>query len=309
MFTLLYNPTLLNITAVAPSAALTNIAGASFTLFSNTVSGTSGTLMLSLSSPTSLSTASTAFTLGSLLATVPLSATATYGAKQLMHFSGEQLRGTAGPITVAGVDGVQVASYFGDVNDAGGPLNLQDATAISVVGSGVPNTAAQTIPGFTAFPTLDPILIGDVSLQGIVNQTDAGAITQQVGGTSQPTIPYAPIGLPVTPVGPSALASMAATPMRPTLVPHSATRFIGAWEQIGQIGLIGQMNYWQALLANPAIAGTAPRASLSVPAPLGGAHVDWLTVNYLASLSQRLEGDLAWYDDDEQALPLWAKRR
>ena len=201
-FTLQYNPTLLNITAVAPSAALANIAGASFFVVSNTVVGSSGTLVLSLLSPTRLSTASTAFTLGSLLATVPLSATASYGAKQLLHFSSELLNGTAGPIAIAGVDGVQVVAYLGDVTDTGGPLSLQDATAISVVGSGVPNTAAQTIPGFTAFPNLDPILIGDVSLQGIVNQTDAGTMTQQVGGTARPTIPYAPIGLPVTPVGP-----------------------------------------------------------------------------------------------------------
>jgi hypothetical protein len=207
LFTLQYNPTLLNITGVAPSAALANIAGASFTMFSNTVAGTSGTLMLSLSSPTKLSTASTAFTLGSLLATVPLSATATYGAKQLLHFSGELLAGTAGPTTVVGVDGVQIAAYFGDVTDTGGPLSLQDAAAIAVVGSGVPNTAAQTIPGFMAFPNVDPILIGDVSLQGLVNQTDAGAMTQQVGGTARPTIPYAPIGLPVTPASPDPTSS------------------------------------------------------------------------------------------------------
>ena len=221
-FTLQFNPTLLNITAVAPSAALANIAGASFTLVTNTVAGTSGTLVLSLSSPTRLSTASTAFTLGSLLATVPLSATATYGATQLLHFSSELLNGTAGPIMVVGVDGVQIAAYLGDVTDAGGPLSLQDATAISVVGSGVPNTAAQTIPGFTAFPTLDPILIGDVSLQGIVNQTDAGAITQQVGGTARPTIPYAPIGLLVTPVVPDAFLPTGAGP-RTSTVNHGST--------------------------------------------------------------------------------------
>jgi hypothetical protein len=55
-------------------------------------------------------------------------------------------------------------------------------------------------PGFAAFPVLDPAIIGDVSLRGNVHSTDAGAMTQQVGGIARITIPYAPIGLTVTPV-------------------------------------------------------------------------------------------------------------
>jgi hypothetical protein len=47
-----------------------------------------------------------------------------------------------------------------------------------------------------------------VSLQGSVTSTDAGAMTQQVGGTARPTIPYAPIGLPVNPVGPDPTLSV-----------------------------------------------------------------------------------------------------
>jgi hypothetical protein len=64
------------------------------------------------------------------------------------------------------------------------------------------STTAQTIPGFAAFPNLDTAINGDVSLQGSVNSTDTGAMTQQVVGLARPTIPYAPIGLPVTPLGP-----------------------------------------------------------------------------------------------------------
>ena len=94
-----------------------------------------------------------------------------------------------------------MAAYFGDVTDTGGPLTLADATAISTVSGGVPNPLTDTLPGFTAFPTLDPVVIGDVALQGSVNPTDAGAMLQEVAGTARNTIPYAPIGLPVTPLG------------------------------------------------------------------------------------------------------------
>ena len=193
-FTLQYNPALLNISGV-----VSKIAGASFTLSNTINSATSATAVLSLSSPSPISSSTTAITLGSLLATVPLSAAADYGAKQLLHFSSEQLNGTAGPIPVTNEDGVQVAAYFGDVTGTGGPLTLADATAISTASGGIPNPLAQTLPGFAAFPTLDPVIIGDVALQGSVNSTDAGAMLQQVAGNAKNTIPYAPIGLPVTP--------------------------------------------------------------------------------------------------------------
>jgi hypothetical protein len=221
-FTLQYNPTLLSITGVAPSTALSAISGATFTLVSNTVSGTSGTAVLSLSSPSRLSSTTTAFIMGSLLATVPLSATSSYGAKQLLHFSSEQLSGTAGPIAVTNEDAVQVVAYLGDVTNLG-PFNLADASAISAVAGGVANVITQTLPGFAAFPDLDPAIIGDVSLQGLVNSTDAGAMNQQVGGTAQKTIPIAPLGLPLTPVGPdptvSVPASLQTLPGTTVLVP------------------------------------------------------------------------------------------
>ena len=71
-FTLQYDPSLLTITA-----AVSKIAGATFTLVSNNT--VTGTAVLSLSSPSRISTAPTAITLGSLLATVPMSATANRG--------------------------------------------------------------------------------------------------------------------------------------------------------------------------------------------------------------------------------------
>jgi endonuclease/exonuclease/phosphatase family metal-dependent hydrolase len=195
-FTLQYNPSLLTI-----SGALSKIAGATFTVNTTVNSATSATAVLSLSSPTAISSTAAAITLGSLLATVPLTATASYGAMQLLHFSGVQLNGTAGPIAATNADAVEVAAYFGDVTNTGGPLSLMDEIVISAVASGVANTAAQTIPGFAAFPNLDPAIIGDLALQGNVNSTDAGAMLQEVGGTARITIPYAPIGSISNPLG------------------------------------------------------------------------------------------------------------
>jgi hypothetical protein len=194
-FTLQFNPSLLTITG-----AVSKIAGASFTVSTTINSMASATAVLSLSSPTPICTTATPITLGSLLATVPLSAVPSYGTSQLLHFTAEQLNGTAGPIAVTNQDGIQVVAYLGDVTAAGGPFSVEDATAIAAVATGIPNTVAQTLPGFVAFPDIDPAIIGDVSLQGVVSCTDSGAMLQEIGGVVRVTIPYAPSGLSITPL-------------------------------------------------------------------------------------------------------------
>jgi FG-GAP-like repeat len=209
-FMLQYNPSLLTILGVVPK-----VAGASFTLVSNDT--VNGTVVLSLSSASPISSSASPITLGSLLATVPQSARASYGTTQLLHFSGEQLNGVAGPISVTNADGVQVAAFFGDATDTGGPLSLSDASAVFSVANAISNTMAQTIPGFAAFPVLDPAIIGDVSLQGAVSSTDAGAILQEVSGTARITIPYAPIGLPAAP-SPAMELDVAASRASQTLI-------------------------------------------------------------------------------------------
>ena len=293
-FTLQYNPSLLAI-----SGAVTKIPGATFTVILTPISPTLATAVLSFSSPAPISTSATPITIGNLLATVPLSATATYGAKALLHFSSDTLNGTAGAIAITNQDGVEVAAYFGDVDETGGPLALNDATVIAATASGVPNTAAQTIPGFAAYPNIDPIIIGDVSLQGIVNSTDAGAMLQEVGGIARITIPYAPIGLAVTPAGPSALASPAAA----SLGVHAAPHVFVAWEQIGTIAPGVSV---QAPPAIPALTSTAPGVSL--PSLQSGTQMDLLADSQLVTLGQPQDADLVWNDDEGQA-PLGAKWR
>jgi PKD repeat protein len=198
-FTLQYNPSYLTITGVAPNAAISAIQGASLTLVSNTINNqTSATAVFSLSSPTAIAAGNSPVILGSLIATEPMSAAGSYGATQLLHFSSEQLTGVGGPIPVTNVDGIQVVAFFGDVSGSG-QFGLNDSAQIGAVSAGVANTAMQTIPGFSNYPNLDPVIIGDVSLQGSVNSTDAGSMIQELGGTARPTIPWAPLGLVVPP--------------------------------------------------------------------------------------------------------------
>jgi hypothetical protein len=307
-FTLQYNPSLLTISGV-----VSKVAGASFTLVSNNT--ITGTAVLSLSSPSSLSSTATAFTMGSLLATVPLSATSTYGVGQLLHFSSEQLNGSAGPIAATNADGVQVAAYFGDVTDTGGPLSLNDSSAVFAAAGAVPNTATQTIPGFGAFPNLDPAIIGDVSLQGSVNSTDAGALLQQVGGSARITIPYAPIGLPVTPLGPlvvdserwttdggnsgssaSAASVAPAAVMKAELAPMPAvpgnSLSSAVVEQV--FGNLAQNAYSLSIISNSLPTSNGPQPSIN---PLG----------YLASAADLLDAGSPW-DEDAAALEVYFAR-
>ena len=172
-FILDYNPSLLTI-----SGGFTTISGATFTITTYVINSTSATATISFSCTTP-SSATTPMTLGSLIATVPMSATANYGAQQLLHFSSEVLNG--GAIAVTNEDAVQVVAYLGGV-DRNGAFDLDDANEIAGVAESTTNTTAQTIPGFTAFPNLDPLIIGDVSIQGSVNTTDASAMTQELGG-------------------------------------------------------------------------------------------------------------------------------
>jgi len=216
-FTLQYNPTLLNITG-----AVSKIAGASFTVNANNATGTA---VISFSSPSKISSTTASLTLGSLLATVPFSATASYGAKQLLHFSSEQLNGTAGPITVTNQDAVEVAAFFGDVNDTGLPFASSGAVgAISTVAGLVPSTVFQTLPGFTLFPDLDPVISGGVSQSGqagIIGNDNTTMNKELTAG--QPSIPFLPAGLAVNTIGPDPTLSvptdLAASPGATVIVP------------------------------------------------------------------------------------------
>jgi hypothetical protein len=149
------------------------------------------------------------------LASVPLGATVSYGAKQLLHFTNMQMTNTAGrSIPLTNQDAVQVVAFFGDVTDTG--LNFSDpasgaVAAISTVVRLDPNRFGQTLPGFAAFPNLDPVIIGSVSQQGgSIVPSDTTIINRAVTG-GQPAIPWIPAGLKVAQVGPDPVLSVPTT--------------------------------------------------------------------------------------------------
>ena len=141
--------------------------------------------------------------MGSLLATMPLSATAAYGAKQLLHFSHVQLAGTGGAMTAIAVDAVQVAAYFGDVWGWEVRLSLNDATAILRVASGSGQSFADDpsrLRGLSESRSVDHRRRGS---SGKLNGADAGAMGQESNGLLKITIPFVPIGLSVASWGPT----------------------------------------------------------------------------------------------------------
>jgi hypothetical protein len=202
-FTLQYDPTLLHISGV-----VSKIPGASFTA-TITESGHTGTAVLSLSSPSRISTSTSFLTIGSLLATVPFGATANYGAKQLLHFSSLQLNGASGPIAVTNQDAVEVAAFFGDVNNTGLVFGLSNAlgTISTVANLTFLLDSQQLIAGFGQFPNLDPAIIGEVNLSPTANITSSDTTKMNLELTNpQGIIPWLPAGLTVNPVGPSQAA-------------------------------------------------------------------------------------------------------
>jgi hypothetical protein len=218
-FTLQYNPTMLSITG-----AVSKISGATFTLNVTTNNATSATAILSLSKASPISTTSLPLTIGSLLATVPLSAI--YGSRQMLHFSAVQLNGTAGTMPITSQDGVEVAAFLGDVTESGGPFTVGDASAIAAAAAVVANTTALTLPGFAAFRNIDPVIVGDVAMQGFVSFTDASVMNQELV-SARAAIPFAPAGIPDPPASQSAAPNLplveTATATAPTVDASPAT--------------------------------------------------------------------------------------
>jgi hypothetical protein len=71
------------------------------------------------------------------------------------------------------------------------------------------NSVQQTIPGFTLFPNLDPVIIGEVNLSPTTNITssDTNKMNQELT-SPQPTVPWVPAGLSVVPAGPDPMLSV-----------------------------------------------------------------------------------------------------
>jgi hypothetical protein len=139
---------------------------------------------------------------------------------QLLHFTNLQLNGIAGPMAVTNQDAVEVAAFYGDVNNTGLPFASNNAVAtLASVAALNANTLQQTLPGFSQFPILDPVIIGEVNLSPTSNITisDINKMNQELT-SPQSTIPWIPAGLTVSIVIPSSVQGpMLAVPTQPTL--------------------------------------------------------------------------------------------
>ncbi len=183
--TLLYNPALLTL-----SSFTTSISGAS-ALMNVT---TPGTAIITISSPNAFSTTAGSITLGDLTASVPNNAP--YGSKEILQITNLSVFDNAAipqPLPAVAQNAIHIAAYFGDTNDDQS-YNTPDVT-LEQRYIGLINN------GFPAFPMADPNLIGDITLNGLIQANDTTSIQRVVGLVNVPNIPALPTGLAPAPSG------------------------------------------------------------------------------------------------------------
>ncbi|MDM4019173.1 beta strand repeat-containing protein [Roseiconus lacunae] len=127
-----------------------------------------------------------------IIASVPEDAT--YGAMQAIEITAIEVN--AGALTANTDDAIQVVAFPGDAN-RNQRYDAEDARLISRVGveldSGfVFNDPTATSASTMLYPTIDPMLIGDVSGNGELSPLDSSDLLRQVVGLSTPNIPDLP---------------------------------------------------------------------------------------------------------------------
>ncbi len=188
-FTLTYDPTLLTIT---DNSLTTTISGASAYLHVVTP----GTAQITVSSATAFNSAAGAITLGSFTAVVPNNAP--YASKELLHISNLQVwdnsPGTPQLLPSVADDGFHVAAFFGDLNGDqkySGPDVVLEQRVI-----GLYNT------GSAAYRMADPVILGDITLNGRIEGADTTSIQREIGLINVPNIPSLPNVATPPPTGP-----------------------------------------------------------------------------------------------------------
>ena len=173
-----YDPSLLTITGITPSATLPN-----GTLVQPNLT-VPGIVRLNIALPTALSAG--AQDLAFIQATVP--ATASYRAKHVLHFTDVKIN----ELPAVGDDAIHLVAYLGDATGTG--------TYSALDGQRILRVAAGLDSGFALFPLLDPVVIGDVTGNGVITSLDATRILQEVVGIDRPEIPLLPGIVVPTPI-------------------------------------------------------------------------------------------------------------
>ena len=173
--TLSYNPNLLNITAVSlgPDVVEGSMVRGDFSV--------PGHVTVSFFALNPLFAG--AADIISLSAVVP--AGATYGAAEVLHIS--DVRINEGLLPATADDAIHVVAYPGDATGNGGDLWTNDPSHLEDTYSGldaqkVSRVAARLDSGFAAYPTIDPVIIGDVTRDGTISGLDASYLLEEATG-------------------------------------------------------------------------------------------------------------------------------
>jgi hypothetical protein len=179
VFTLSYNPTLLNVTGAtggltAGTPTMIDATHANVVLAYHNGTAQNGTVQL-----------------GSITANVPNSAGSQYKAKELLTLSNITVNGAA--FTGVAASAIHVNAYLGDVTGNGTIDALDVATAN--------NVATGSATGFSSYALLDPAIVGDPQGDISVDAGDVSAIAAVVAHLPEPTIPAIPSSVTITPLG------------------------------------------------------------------------------------------------------------
>ncbi len=205
--TLDYNAALLDVSSVQLAPGLPGDWGVSFD------NSTLGQLVITASGTTALSAG--AADIADIVASVPASAAASYGASAVLSLANAQVN--SGAIAVTTDRAIEKAVYFGDAT-GDGTLSGLDASYIS-------RNSANLDDGFSAYPLTDPRIVADVTGDGTLSGMDACYTAQKSVELSIPQIPDLPAHGPLTAatIDPtlSAQLGVVGTPGSTALVPIS----------------------------------------------------------------------------------------
>ena len=181
-FTLDYDPALLHITGVSMAD------GVSGTL-SSTIDLVNGLVQVDISN-TAL--AKGKLSLIKLTADVP--ANAPYGAKQILNIS--DLVVNNGALSATDDDGLHLVGYFGDTSGDG----KYSKELVPVLNKAedilkLQNVITKVDTGFSAYATVDPVIVADISGDGKLSAVDVARLQTMINNGSDPAIPAIPVGI------------------------------------------------------------------------------------------------------------------
>jgi hypothetical protein len=181
--TLRYDPGLLTIQGFTlnPTLAAAGVQ-ASLTLPST------GTAILTVSGPQSLSGTAGTLTLGTLSASVPN--TAAYGAKHVLDICDLHVYDASpelAELPSVDDDAIHVAAFFGD-NNGSRTYNAPDVTLVQ-------RLIGQINTGFSAYQLADPLLLADITLNGKLQASDTVGLQRLIGQVPVANVPALPSGI------------------------------------------------------------------------------------------------------------------